>query len=247
MKKLPFSLLLTVLLALPCRAVRVPVLMYHDFTEDVPGTYAVTAARFDEHLSALENAGYTSVTFENLIDYVYFSGDLPEKPVLITSDDGYTGVLTVAAEVAGHHGMGLSCAVIGGLTASEGHFDPCGDIPDNVELVSHTFALHDRVDWDGVVCPDETERYAEILAEDCRKMSEILGETPVMIYPHGAYSAESERVLHELGYAVTVTCDRGVADIRRGEESSLFGMPRVSVWQNMSGEGLLREIERWDF
>ncbi len=247
MKNFPIFLLLAGMLALPCRAVSVPVLMYHDFTEDVPGTFAVTAARFDEHLSALEEAGYTSVTFGEVIDYVCFGGELPEKPVLITSDDGYTGVVTLAAEIAGRHGMGISCAVIGELAGTAGHFSPDEGVPDNVELVSHTFALHDREGWDGVVCPDGQEGYEELLAEDCRKMTEILGEIPVMIYPHGAYSAESERVLHELGYAVTVTCDRGVADVRRGEESSLYAMPRVLVWQNMSGEGLLREIERWDF
>lgn len=248
MKKLTFSLFLVVLLALPCRAVCVPILMYHDFMEAAPGPYAVTADRFDEHLSVLENAGYTSVTFEELIDYVYFGSDLPAKPVLITSDDGYTGVLTIAAEVAERHGMGISCAVIGELAGTEGHFDVGAEIPDNVELVSHTFALHNRAGWDGLICSvgEDDERYGEILAEDCRKMTEVLGETPVMIYPHGAYSAESEQILRDLGFAVTVTCNRGVADVRRGKAESLYTMPRVLVWQNMSGEGLLREIERWE-
>lgn len=227
----------------------VPILMYHDFTTGSPSAYAVTLERFDEHLTALENAGYRAVTFDDLINYVYFGGGLPENPVLITSDDGYAGVLTLAADCAARHSMPLSCAVIGSLSGVNGHFSFKEPIPDNMEIVSHTFALHDRAGWTGMVCPEaDLWQYEQILAEDCAKMNEVCREafphtSSVLVYPHGAYSAESERILHKLGYVVTVTCDVGTAEIRQGEPESLYTLPRLSVWQNMTGKQLLEIIE----
>ena len=105
MKRMFAGILCAVLLAVPCRAERVPILMYHDISEARTGDYSVTPVRFEEHLAALENAGYHTVTFADLMDYVYFGGNLPDSPVLLTFDDGYDGVLTFAAEIAARHGM----------------------------------------------------------------------------------------------------------------------------------------------
>ena len=56
------------------------------------------------------------------------------------------------------------------------------------------------------------------------------------------FSAESERILRSLGYAVTVTCENGIADVRRGERESLYALPRISVWQDTTAEELMAEI-----
>ena len=248
MKRMPAWILCAALFAVPCRAERVPILMYHDIS-DFGGDYAVTAERFDEHLTALEDAGYHTVTFADLIECVYFDGVLPESPVLLTFDDGYDGVLTDAAPIAARHGMTLSCAVIGSLSGQNGHF-PLTDIPDNVEIVSHTFALHDRPGWDGVISPDaDLLRYEQILTEDTEAMRQTCGEVfpyaaSVLIYPHGRFSAESERILRSLGYAVTVTCENGIADVRRGERESLYALPRISVWQDTTAEELMDLISK---
>ena len=229
-------------------AVEVPILMYHDFTDgSAENAYTLTMTRFEEHLTALENAGYRSVTFADLIDYVYYGGNLPEKPVLLTCDDGYTGVPALAVPCAARHGMTVSCAVIGGLAGNDRHFSVEPVLPDSMELVSHTFALHDRKGWNGMVYPEIFPRYEWMLAEDCAAMKGLGGtEFPMMsmvlIYPHGSYSPETERILHSQGYLVTVTCDRGIAEIRRGDAESLYLLPRISVWQTMNGETLLEQL-----
>ena len=247
MKRMFAGIVCAVLFAVPCRAERVPILMYHDISEARTGDYSVTPVRFEEHLAALENAGYHTVTFADLMDYVYFGGNLPDSPVLLTFDDGYDGVFSSAAEIAARHGMTLSCAVIGSLVGQNGHF-PLTDVPDNMEIVSHTFALHDRPGWDGAVCPDaDLLRYEQILTEDAEAMRQTCGEAfpcaaSVLIYPHGRFSAESERVFRSLGYTVTVTCGTGIADVRRGEPESLYTLPRISVWQNTTAEELMSAI-----
>ncbi len=223
----------------------VPILMYHDITAEssADNAFTVPLDLFDEHLSALSDAGYQSVTFADLIDFVYFGGDLPERPVLITSDDGYTNLLTLAAPAAARHGMTVSCAVIGCLSGINNHFSLDGDIPSNVEIISHTFALHDRT----LTFAPELGTYEQLLTDDCRQMRDLCGTrfpytSTVLVYPHGAYSAESERILHKLGVLVTVTCDTGVAVIEKGNPESLYALPRLSVWKNTKIEELIANI-----
>ncbi len=244
------SLLLMVLILSSCGSppadIRaVPILMYHDITAESSSDNAFTVPLdfFDEHLSALSDAGYTSVTFADLIDFVYFDGDLPERPVLITSDDGYTNILTLAAPAAARHGMTISCAVIGSLSGINNHFSLNDKIPSNIEIISHTFALHDRT----LTFAPELGTYEQLLTDDFHRMRELCGTrfpytSTVLVYPHGAYSAESERILHKLGVLVTVTCDAGVAVIEKGNPESLYALPRLSVWKNTKIEELIANI-----
>lgn len=223
----------------------VPILMYHDITDDSSSDNAFTVPidLFDEHLSYLADAGYQSVTFADLIDFVCFGGDLPERPVLITSDDGYTNILTLASPAAARYGMTISCAVIGSLDGVNNHFPLDGEIPSNIEIISHTFALHDCT----LTFLPELGTYEQLLTDDFRRMSDrYAGRFPqiptVLVYPHGAYSAESERILHRLGILVTVTCDTGIAVIEQGNPESLYALPRLSVWKNTKIGELIANI-----
>ncbi|MGL4362319.1 MAG: polysaccharide deacetylase family protein [Cellulosilyticaceae bacterium] len=75
----------------------IPILMYHhvvDYISDDDSAYenssnSVTTKRFEEHLQMLQNEGYTTISLKDLKDFSMGIGSLPEKPVLITSDDGY--------------------------------------------------------------------------------------------------------------------------------------------------------------
>lgn len=232
----------------PDDAVSVPILMYHNFTSDETSgsSYTVPLSRFEEHLTALQNDGYTSVTFADLIDFVYFGGELPEKPVLLTSDDGYAGVSGLAVPAAQRHGMTISCAVIGSLSGVNGHFSFDEDLPSGMEVVSHTYALHDRSGAMGMISHGIAGSES-LLADDIAAMREICGSrfpmtAAVLVYPHGSYSAESERIIREQGYTVTVTCDPGIAEIRLGDPESLYLLPRISVWQSTTAEALMEMI-----
>jgi len=78
---------------------RLPVLMYHHFAQESPYGTIVSFDKFREQMTALRNAGYQAVTIPQIIDYVENETPLPEKPVLITMDDGYTSNLVNAAPV----------------------------------------------------------------------------------------------------------------------------------------------------
>ena len=78
-------------MALAEEGVHLPVLMYHSILKDSArqGQYVISPSVLSADLDALQQRGYQTVTVSDLLAYVYDGVSLPEKPVMITFDDGY--------------------------------------------------------------------------------------------------------------------------------------------------------------
>lgn len=73
-------------------SVRIPVLMYHHLvpeSTDIKGGPIITAELFEQQMEALKRAGFNTIDFRQLRDFMAEGKRLPLKPVLITFDDGY--------------------------------------------------------------------------------------------------------------------------------------------------------------
>lgn len=71
--------------------VRVPVIMYHAVMDDASrlGKYVISPEELESDFKWLSENGYTAVLSEDLINYTESGAALPEKPILLTFDDGY--------------------------------------------------------------------------------------------------------------------------------------------------------------
>lgn len=234
--------------------VTVPVLMYHNFAAE-DGSYTVSARRFREHLSALTEAGYESVSFGELAAFADGTGELPDKPVVLVSDDGYTGVLEFALPVLAELDMTMSVAVIGNLLGVGGegrlpHFSldelEAADSDGRLEVISHSFALHGtNSGMEGAVNLDlPAAEYEETVLSDCAVMQALENVYPglgqVFVYPFGAWSADSEALLARAGYKITVTTAYGTAQVTRGEPLTL--LPRIPAEWYKTGEALVEVL-----
>ncbi len=66
-----------------------PILLYHHVTDRTGyKRYAVTIANFKEQMQYLSDQGYQTITLSELADVIQYGGHLPDKPVVITFDDG---------------------------------------------------------------------------------------------------------------------------------------------------------------
>lgn len=73
----------------------VPILVYHNFNPTVPGSMSITPERFESQLKWIKENGYTVIPLQNLVSYLQGKNiTLPEKPVVITADDGWASVYT---------------------------------------------------------------------------------------------------------------------------------------------------------
>ena len=75
--------------------IKIPILLYHDFVTIVPENdpdnfnYINTPESFEENIKVLLENGYTFISFKELNDAYNGKENLPQKPILITLDDGY--------------------------------------------------------------------------------------------------------------------------------------------------------------
>ncbi len=78
------------------RQARVPILMYHYLSDPPPGAdryrrdLSVSPAQFEQHLAYLQAQGYQPITLYDLLYHLTQGAPLPEKPVILTFDDGYS-------------------------------------------------------------------------------------------------------------------------------------------------------------
>lgn len=213
----------------------VPILMYHHLME-LPGDPSVVSRNsFESHLELLREQGYTPVSFRELADFVYYGGELPEKPVVITFDDGYLSNYEIAWPLLRQYGMKATFFPIG---VSVGHkefykdtsypltphfgFEEAREMVSSglVEFGSHTWDMHqwppfetgDRVRENALPFEDESEEeYIAALKADMdtytKAVRRELGQEgfTALAYPGGQFSTLSEVVIHGGGIPVTVT------------------------------------------
>lgn len=250
----------------------VAILMYHAFTENEAETTSVCtlASEFERQLSALRDAGYTSVGYADLIEFVNGKGKLPEKPLLISIDDGYQNNLDLAAPLLEKYGFCANIAVIGVSIGHTTYKDT--DIPimphfsledarpwikrGVLTVTTHSYDMHQIAAVDGNDCrrgvlqmPGEAEPdYIAALTQDYTHAQEQLAGLPgkvlpVFTYPFGAYSELSERVLQEQGVQVTVTIADGANRLVKGEPETLRLLRRINVPAGMEPDALLSSID----
>lgn len=250
----------------------VAILMYHAFTENEAETSSVCtlASEFERQLSALRDAGYTSVGYADLIEFVNGKGKLPEKPLLISIDDGYQNNLDLAAPLLEKYGFCANIAVIGVSIGHTTYKDT--DIPimphfsledarpwikrGVLTVTTHSYDMHQIAAVDGNDCrrgvlqmPGEAEPdYIAALTQDYTHAQEQLAGLPgkvlpVFTYPFGAYSELSERVLQEQGVQVTVTIANGANRLVKGEPETLRLLRRINVPAGMEPDALLSSID----
>ena len=100
----------------------VPVLTYHSVSDDPPEPirrWSVTPARLRTHLTALRHAGFTGLTVTELLACYRGTRTLPERPVVLTFDDGYEDFLLEALPALTDAGFPSTLYASSGLLRDE--------------------------------------------------------------------------------------------------------------------------------
>ncbi|MCR4301155.1 MAG: polysaccharide deacetylase family protein [Sulfuricaulis sp.] len=94
-------------------ATGVPVLTYHDIAETQGAdVYAVTPKDFRRHLQYLRDQNYVPISLQRLIHARDGKASLPDKPVLLTFDDGLESYVKVALPLMREFGYPSVLAIV---------------------------------------------------------------------------------------------------------------------------------------
>ena len=249
---------------------QVPILMYHHLSEDVTNSEMVSPEQFEAQIRALAEAGYTGISFDELQAYVLRSEPLPEKPVVITFDDGYRSNYTLAYPILQKYGMKATIFAIGVSFGTDHYKDTDYAITPHfgadeaaemtasglISIQSHTYDMHQWPPYETGLAvrenilqlPGESEEsYVQALTEDFTRSRALLeGATgqpvDVLAYPAGQYSTLAQVTLQSLGVHVTLSTNPGVNTVVKGLPQTLYAMLRFAITEDISPEALLDMI-----
>ena len=86
-------------LSLKDNSVGVPILYYHSIQKNGENELMMNPELFRSQMQWLKDNNYTSLTLEELYNYIKFNTPVPEKSVVITLDDGYVDNYTNAMPI----------------------------------------------------------------------------------------------------------------------------------------------------
>lgn len=197
------------------RRLRVPILMYHYIS--IPPADAdpyrldlsVTPERFGEHLRWLRENGYTSISLDDVVLALTAGKPLPERPVVLTFDDGYEDAYTNAFPLLlAFHMTGTFFVVtewIDGHTAGYLTWDQARDMAAaGMSIESHTRSHIDLTNACDYNC---------LVYQILGSVQTIEAETGVrprfFCYPSGRYNDDVLRVVKQVGFEAAVTTEAG--------------------------------------
>lgn len=242
----------------PGDAVQLPILMYHDISYLGKG-YSKTPEVFKKQLQELKDAGFHTVFFSQVVDYVEQGTPLPDKPIVISIDDGYQSNYTYVLPILQELDMKAEISLIGDAIqwADWGmSWDQVREMAESglVSFQAHTRSLHGDTTSQGgrlgvLKSPSENwNTYVRILGDDTRAiLDQIEAETgirpQVYTYPRGKWNTMAEAVSARLGFQASLTTRDGVASVRQDDPSSLRLMDRIGMdFRNGSVVAVLRQF-----
>lgn len=243
----------------------VPAVMYHSLLKDPAraGEYVLSPAVFEEDMRYLTENGYETVFVSDLVDYVEKGTPLPEKPVLVTFDDGFLNVMTYAYPYMKENGLKGVMNVVGTYTdfsAEQNDHNPAyssltwdeiAELANSgvFEIGNHTYNMHSMTSRRGCrkLYSESAEDYRRTLSEDVLSLQALLRDksgvtAETFAYPFGFMSEESADILRDMGFKALLTCNEKPNYISRGDPECLLCINRYNRPAGISTEDFMKKL-----
>lgn len=232
----------------------IPILMYHKVNPD-PGTgglgLRVPPDKFEWQMKYLRKNGYETVSLEDVMDHFEKGKHLPDKPIVITFDDGYKDNYRFAYPIMKKYGYTGTIFVVSKAIGNTNFFDvekklqPENKIMDWHEIrelaeAGFTIGAH-TVDHPHLAeVPPEVARHQ---IEESKRALEHGLKKPVefFAYPYGSYNDTVADLVKQAGYRAAVTTELGLAKA----DSNPFKLRRIRVTGHYSNEKFIEELHKY--
>lgn len=202
-----------------------PILEYHTITNTPDPSseiYNVPPAEFSAQLDYLQENGYTTITLNDFARAQRFGDPLPEKPIVLTFDDGYADNYSEMLPILEAHGMTAVIYVITNELGKHGYLT-MSQLKEmqarGIEIGSHT------ADHLPLVTLND-----EFLVNQIRTSKIFLewsGLEPIgsLSYPNGVYNSQIIQMLKDENYLTAVTGEAGLNNL----DSDPYTLRRVHI------------------
>jgi len=198
----------------PERYQTVPVLAYHQFSEKSSNRMTVSRDDFEAQMQLLKEKGYQVVSLERLLAFLDFRGQLPEKSVVITIDDGWRTTYDIAFPILKKYGYPATLFVYTQLItggAKTLSWDQVREMAaQGLDVQCHTISHRNLTFPQGQESADQY--FAAVqreIAESARTIEQEIGKRPTFLaYPYGDTNGLAIALLRKQGFQAAFTVMR---------------------------------------
>lgn len=193
---------------------KVPILMYHYISEPPPDAdvyrvdLSVAPESFRQQMAYLKDNGYTPIDFYDLSTAIVAQTELPEKPILLTFDDGYLDSYEVVYPVFQEYGFKGTFFIITEFVDSEREGYMTWPMIEEMAQAGQRIESHSRTHPD-LATKSRDGLIWEILGAQETLAAHVGYRPRYFCYPGGTYNEETIQVLQELDYWGAVTTENG--------------------------------------
>jgi len=197
----------------PPSAVEIPILVYHHV---VPGRSSgsemtrvlfVTPDAFEQQLKYLRDNGYQSVSFDALADSLEYGSPLPERPVILSFDDGWENQFAYGFPLLQKYGFTATFFVVTNYIDHQ-NFLTTDDLKTMI-AAGMTIGAHSR-SHPALPSLGTGQRLKDEIAGSKAWLEDRLGVAiDTFAYPYGSYTAAVAAAVKAAGYRTARTVDSG--------------------------------------
>ena len=203
----------------------VPVLNYHQINDRDENALTVHTDQFEAQMKYLADNGYHTITPEDMVDAWENGKELPDKPVIITFDDGYADNYRNAYPILKKYNLQGTIFLISDFVSTYPNYltwTQAEEMQESglINFESHTLS-HEQLDS---TSPEETWNQVD---GSKKALEWHLGkEINFLAYPCGSYDEELQRMVKDAGYKGAFTVNYGLA----GQQENRYLLDRVPIF-----------------
>lgn len=219
--------------------ISIPVVYYHAVKTVPKNQLCMPPEQLEEQMKYLYDNQFQSVSLNELYDFFYGNGTLPDKPIVITFDDGYKDNYTNALPILRKYRFAATVFVTVGQDGSD--FLTREEMKELLEagweIESHTMTHPELSKLDQAKLKWELQKSKEVLESDLGQ------EVKFLAYPYGKFNEAVIKAAQEAGYIMAFTTRAGWA----AREMNPLRVSRVYLYANMGLKEFARRIENPEY
>jgi poly-beta-1,6-N-acetyl-D-glucosamine N-deacetylase len=190
------------------RQARVPIVMYHDVLVDQEVSFDVTPEQLEAHFQSIQARGLTPVTLDQVVQHLRTGQPLPEKPILLTFDDGYAGHYDLVYPLLKKYQMPALFAIFTGKPDGEIVGRSTVSWEQLREMAADplvTIASHSITHPPDLTQLSDTDLQREVAESKARLEAQLGRPIQYFVYPAGHYDERVAKAVADAGYLAALT------------------------------------------
>ena len=202
----------------------VPVLNYHQVNDEKHSALTLHVDQFREQMEYLHNQGYNTITLTQLYDYLENGTELPNKPIVITFDDGYVDNYKNVLPILKEYNMKATLFMISDAANTPGFVST----EQMHQMEAGGFDIQGHTNHHKILTKIDPTELPDALLGGKTSLEGILGE-PIeyLAYPGGFNDMLVQYVTKQSGYKMAFTVQPG--RVQPGD--NLYALNRLAIFQ----------------